>query len=116
MDVEKRLNPLNPDPTARVWRIPPAILWPAKLRAAVKHFFHFGVQDAGEERTMTAITAPSACAGDCLCRSEYGPSAGRVFLSLHRPFRRLSSSFPAASLNDVKRLPAEDNEGKRYDD
>lgn len=60
---------------------------------------------------MTAITVPSTCAGGCLCRSKYGPSAGRVFLSLHRPFRLLSSSFLAASLNDVKRLPAEDKGG-----
>ncbi|AYO37708.1 hypothetical protein EBA31_10565 [Serratia sp. P2ACOL2] len=65
---------------------------------------------------MTAITVPSTCAGGCLCRSKYGPSAGRVFLSLHRPYRRLSSSFPAASLNDVKRLPAEDKGGKRHGD
>jgi hypothetical protein len=40
VDAEKRLNPLILDDTARVWRIPPAILWPAKLRAAVKHFFY----------------------------------------------------------------------------
>jgi hypothetical protein len=86
------------------------------LRAAVKHCFHFGVQDAGEEITMTAITVSSVCAGICLCRSEYGPAAGRVLLSLNRTSRRLSSSFPAASLNDVKRLPAEDNEGKSHDD
>jgi len=65
---------------------------------------------------MTAITLPSVSAGVCLCRSEYGPFAGRVRLPSYRFSRRPSSSFPAASLNDAKRLPAEDNEGKRYDD
>ncbi|TFZ51312.1 hypothetical protein E5C26_10380 [Serratia proteamaculans] len=65
---------------------------------------------------MTAITVSSVCAGRGLHRSEYGPSTGQVFLSLHRTSRRLSSSFPAASLNDVKRLPAEDKEGKSHDD
>ncbi|WP_434462917.1 hypothetical protein ACMV5L_11095 [Serratia plymuthica] len=61
---------------------------------------------------MTAITLPSVSADACPCRSEYGPYAGLSYRFSHRP----SSSFPAASLNDVKRLPAEDNEGKRYDD
>lgn len=61
---------------------------------------------------MTAIIFPSISAGACPCRSEYGPSAGLRYRFSRRP----SSSFPAASLNDVKRLPAEDNEGKRYDD
>ncbi|MBP1129424.1 hypothetical protein JOE25_000967 [Serratia sp. PL17] len=65
---------------------------------------------------MTAITEPSVCSGVCLSRSKYGPSAGLFPLSLHRIFRRLNSSFPAASLNDVNQLPAEDKEGKSHDD
>ncbi|RYM50776.1 hypothetical protein BSQ97_15570 [Serratia proteamaculans] len=65
---------------------------------------------------MTALTVSSVCAGSSPCRSEYGPSVGRDFLSLSSASRRLSSSIPAASLNDVKRLPAEDEEGKSHDD
>ncbi|CAI2784816.1 hypothetical protein [Serratia grimesii] len=65
---------------------------------------------------MTAITQPPVCSDVCLSRSKYGPFAVRLCLSLSRPSRRLSSSFPAASLNDAKQLPAEDKEGKSHDD
>jgi len=47
------------------------------------------------------------CTGVRLCRSA---------LISHRSSRRLSSSIPAASLNDVKRLTAEDQGGNCHDD
>ncbi len=99
--------------TARVRRISSALLWPARLRAAVQNFFYHGVQDADEEITMTQS---SPCADVCLCRSADGPVAGRPTAIPTRFYRRLSSSFPAASLNDVARLTAEDQKGKCHDD
>ncbi len=99
--------------TARVRRISSALLWPVRLRAAVPHFFYHGVQDADEEITMTQS---SPCADVCLCRSADGPVAGRPTAIPTRFYRRLSSSFPAASLNDVARLTAEDQKGKCHDD
>ncbi|CAI0725827.1 Uncharacterised protein [Serratia ficaria] len=62
------------------------------------------------------MTVQSVRAGVGLRRSEYGPARGRIALISHRLSRRPSSSFPAASLNDVKRLTAEDQEGKCHDD
>ncbi len=99
--------------TARVRRISSALLWPVRLRAAVQNFFYHGVQDADEEITMTH-SFPSADV--CLCRSADGPVAGRPTAIPTRFSRRLSSSFPAASLNDVARLTAEDQKGKCHDD
>ncbi|TXE21747.1 hypothetical protein [Serratia ureilytica] len=52
----------------------------------------------------------------CLCRSADGPVAGHPTAIPTRFSRRLSSSFPAASLNDVARLTAEDQKGKCHDD
>ncbi len=99
--------------TARVRRISSALLWPVRLRAAVQNFFYHGVQDADEEITMTQS---SPCADVRLCRSADGPVAGRPTAIPTRFYRRLSSSFPAASLNDVARLTAEDQKGKCHDD
>ncbi|CVA52522.1 Uncharacterised protein [Serratia marcescens] len=62
------------------------------------------------------MTQSFPCADVCLCRSAYGPVAGRPTVTSTRFPRRLSSSFPAASLNDVARLTAEDQEGKCHDD
>lgn len=99
--------------TARVRRISSALLWPVRLRAAVQNFFYHGVQDGDEEITMTQS---SPCADVCLCRSADGPVAGRPTAIPIRFSRRLSSSFPAASLNDVAWLIAEDQKGKCHDD
>ncbi|NVC32506.1 hypothetical protein FE224_11580 [Serratia marcescens] len=62
------------------------------------------------------MTQSSPCAGVCLCRSAYGPVAGRPTVTPNRFSRRLNSSFPAASLNDVARLTAEDQKGNCHDD
>ncbi|POW96948.1 hypothetical protein C3460_10305 [Serratia marcescens] len=62
------------------------------------------------------MTQSFPCADVCLCRSAYGLVAGRPTVTSTRFTRRLSSSFPAASLNDVARLTAEDQEGKCHDD
>ncbi|AUU12242.1 hypothetical protein MC51_003655 [Serratia marcescens] len=62
------------------------------------------------------MTQSFPCADVCLCRSAYGPVAGRPTVTSTRFTRRLNSSFPAASLNDVARLTAEDQEGKCHDD
>ncbi|AWC73155.1 hypothetical protein CLM69_00605 [Serratia marcescens] len=62
------------------------------------------------------MTQSFPCADVCLCRSAYGPVAGCPTVTSTRFSRRLSSSFPAASLNDVARLTAEDQEGKCHDD
>ncbi|ASM15013.1 hypothetical protein BVG93_07250 [Serratia marcescens] len=62
------------------------------------------------------MTQSSPCADVRLCRSADGPVAGRPTAIPTRFSRRLSSSFPAASLNDVARLTAEDQKGKCHDD
>ncbi len=56
------------------------------------------------------MTQSFPCADVCLCRSAYGPVAGRPTVTSTRFSRRLSSSFPRP-LNDVARLTAEDQEG-----